>query len=97
MALSQKQHITPQDTDKVTALKQAGQQEVTDLNTLTGKEFDKAYMDAMVKDHQAALSTLDGFLTQVSNTKLKKFLEATKTHVAHHLDKAKLIQSKLAQ
>jgi len=97
MALSKKLQITPQDTDKVNSLKQAGQQEAKDLNALTDKDFDKAYMDDMVKDHEAALSTLDGFLQQVSNPKLKKFLEDTRTHVAHHLEKAKEIQSKLNQ
>jgi putative membrane protein len=97
MALSKKANITPQDTDAVNSLKQAGQQEAKDLDALTGKDFDKAYMDDMVKDHEAALSTLDNSLKQVSNPKLKKLLIDTKAHVAHHLEKAKEIQSKLDQ
>lgn len=84
MALSKKLNITPQDTDKVNSIKEAGQQEAKDLSALTGKEFDKAYMDNMVKDHEAALSTLDGFIPQAANPKLKKFLEDTKAHVTHH-------------
>ena len=96
MKISKKQDITPVDDQKVQDLKAQGQQETAALNPLTKTDFDKAYINDMVKDHEAALALLDGYLKEVANHKLKKHLEATRTHVQHHLDEAKKIQKELS-
>ena len=95
MDIAKKQNITPVDDQKATDLKTHGQQEASDLNKLTTTDFDKAYMNDMVMDHQAALTMLDECIKEVSNPQLKAQLKATRTHVQRHLDAAKKVQSKL--
>ncbi|RUR10990.1 DUF4142 domain-containing protein [Legionella sp. km772] len=96
LKISKKQDITPVDDQNVTDLKTQGQQEASDLNKLSSTDFDKAYINDMVKDHEAALTLLNGYLKEVTNPKLKKHLEDTTKHVQHHLDAAKKIQSQLS-
>jgi putative membrane protein len=65
------------------------------LNGLSGAEFDKAYMDAMVKDHQKAL---DAFTQEASSTTDAKFKAAVlhgKSVVAQHNRMADSLDPKL--
>ncbi len=93
--LSKKQDITPVDNKTANELKTQGQQETSDLTKLSNNDFNKAYINDMVNDHESALSLIDGFLKEVKNPKLKKHLEETRMHVQHHLDDAKKIQEQM--
>lgn len=65
------------------------------LNGLSGKDFDKEYMDAMVKDHTKAL---DAFTDEAKITKDAKFKAAVldgKSHVAAHKNMAYDLKKKL--
>src|SRR4029077_12350526 len=56
---------------------------------------DKAYMDAMVKDHEKDLAEFQEEAKTGSDPDVKKFAEDTAKVVQEHLDLAKEIQSKL--
>ncbi len=71
------------------------QKEWQKLNGLSGKDFDKEYMDAMVDDHGKAL---DAFTSEAKDTKDAKFKAAVikgKTHVAAHKNMAYDLKKKL--
>jgi putative membrane protein len=64
------------------------QKEIDKLNTLSGKDFDKEYIDDMVTDHAKAYSA---FSTEVKDTKDAKFKAAVikgKAVVAAHKNMA---------
>jgi predicted outer membrane protein len=88
--------ITPMDTKEVDALKVKGASELSMLVPLDGKEFEKAYMAAMIKNHQEVLAMIDNqLMPQASEKALKDHLKMTRDHVAMHLDKAKEIEKKI--
>lgn len=96
MQLAQKLAIKPESNEKSNEMKQEGEKKLTELKSLQGKEFDKAYMDSQVNMHSKVLSDLDNqLLTSAKNPELKAMLEKTRTAVSQHLDQAKKIQSTL--
>jgi putative membrane protein len=66
------------------------------MNTLKGSpgaDFDKAYIDAQVEQHQKFLNALnDKLLPNVKNADLKAYLNMIQPHVARHLKEAQGIQ-----
>jgi putative membrane protein len=56
---------------------------------------DKAYMDAMVKDHEKDLTEFQEEAKSGSDPDVKKFADDTAKMVQEHLDLAKQTQSKL--
>jgi putative membrane protein len=56
---------------------------------------DKAYMDAMVKDHEKDLAEFKEEASSGSDSDVKKFADDTAKMVQEHLDLAKEIQGKL--
>lgn len=71
------------------------QKELDKLNQLSGKDFDKEYIDQMVTDHSKALSA---FTKEAKDTKDKKFQAVViqdKTAVAAHKNMAYDLKKKL--
>ena len=71
------------------------QKELQKLNGLTGKDFDKEYVDQMVTDHSKAL---DAFTDEAKSTKISSFRAAVlkgKTRVAAHKNMAYDLKKKL--
>jgi putative membrane protein len=71
------------------------QNKADDLNKKTGKDFDRAYMKAMVDGHQ---STVDDFEKASKNTKdadVKAWVDKTLPTLKMHLDSAKAIRKSL--
>ena len=71
------------------------QKKTDDLNKKAGKDFDKAYMKAMVDGHQ---STVNDFEKASKNTKdadVKAWVDKTLPTLKMHLDSAKAIQKSL--
>jgi putative membrane protein len=61
-----------------------------------GDQFNKAYVDAMVSGHQAALNLIDHSLMKTAKSEdMKKFLTDTRATVADHLEHAKKLQEKM--
>jgi putative membrane protein len=63
------------------------------LESVSGSEFDKTYMQAMAEDHAKDLATVQSFEGQTTNTSLKNLLEhARKVIASHKKDADKLVQ-----
>jgi len=71
------------------------QRKIDDLNKKSGRDFDKAYMDAMVDGHQ---STVNDFEKASKNTKdadVKAWIDKTLPTLKMHLDSARAIKKAL--
>lgn len=97
MELAQKIKISPTENESVSLLREKGARELATLVPLTGEQFEKAYLDAMVKDHQQALTVIDGLRIGGKSDELQTHLTETRAHVAAHLDEATKLQQARAQ
>ncbi len=94
--LAAKAKITPAESAAAKTLKSDEQATLSTLKSQTGKDFDKAYMDAQVKTHRDVLNMIDNkLLPSAQNGDLKTMLTDARSHVATHLAKAEEIQQKL--
>ena len=67
------------------------------LEKKSGKDFDKAYIQTMVVDHQNALQAYQSASGKVQNAELKGFISKVEPVVSHHLQMAQqLSQSEKA-
>ncbi len=86
-------NVTPSDTKAVDALTVKGAGELATLVPLNGKDFETAYLDAMIKGHTEVLDMIDNKLMKTAkNEKLKSHLTETRALVAMHLEQAKKIK-----
>jgi putative membrane protein len=67
-----------------------------DLSKLTGREFDKKYIDAMVDEHQEAVNELEK-KSDADNMQVRQWASNTLPKVRQHLEHARQIQEKLDQ
>jgi len=96
--LVQKLKVLPQDNPTSQTLKAGGLKNVTQLKTLNGAEFDKAYIDHEVQYHQSVLDALDKTLIPgATNAELKALLEKTRPAFAAHFEHAKQVQASLGK
>src|SRR5690625_287196 len=58
-AIAARQNITPQPTNVSEQLESQAASTVQRLEGLSGNDFDRAYIDAMIESHQTALERLD--------------------------------------
>ncbi|MCF0069323.1 DUF4142 domain-containing protein [Dyadobacter sp. CY261] len=71
------------------------QKATADISSKNGKDFDKAYIDQMVKDHQKTVELFEDGQKNVKDPEIKAFIDKTlpvlKSHLEHvkTLDKAK--------
>jgi len=94
VALVTKLNVTPEDNDTSKQLKSGGDANLAKLEGLTGKAFDKEYIDHEVAYHQAVLDAIDKTLIpNAQNADLKALLVKVRPAIAAHLDMAKKIQS----
>ncbi|HEV2270692.1 MAG TPA: DUF4142 domain-containing protein [Steroidobacteraceae bacterium] len=97
VGLAQKLHLTPESNPTSASLKQGGEQNLATLRGLSGKAFDKAYIDHEVAYHQAVLDAVDKVLIpSAQNAQLKALLVKVRPAFVDHLHHAKMIQSTLA-
>lgn len=86
----------PVESGPVQAQKEKGQAELATLGALTGKAYETAYVDAMVKGHTEALAKLDNeLIPSASNEAVKAHLTEARGHVAAHLEQGKTLQASL--
>jgi putative membrane protein len=67
-----------------------------DLSKLSGRDFDKKYIDTMVDEHQEAVNELEK-KTDADNAQVRAWATKTLPKVRQHLDQAKQIQHSLDQ
>lgn len=85
--------LTGGDSDKLTA---EGKKALMKLGAMNGDAFATAYVNAMVKGHEAVLHMIDTQLMKTATTEeVKKFLTDTRAAVATHLEHAKKLQDKM--
>lgn len=88
----------PASTPEVQAMIDKGKAELDELGKKSGKEYETAYVEAMVKGHTEALSLIDTrLLTLASSGPVKNHLNATRDAVAKHLEEAKELQAEVAK
>ena len=94
--LAQKLKVTPQENDVSRELQQGADEARADLETKSGAEFDRGYMQREVEYHQAVLDALDqALIPNARNAELKALLEGVRPAFVAHLDRAKRIQGSL--
>jgi putative membrane protein len=96
--LVKKLNVKPQDNDTSTNLRKGGEQNVAKLKALSGKQFDKAYVDQEVAYHQAVIDAVDKtLLPSAKNAELKALIEKVRPALVQHRDHAKHLQSQLSK
>ena len=70
--------------EKVNATHQAM---IDKMSKLSGADFDKAYVPAMVKDHKKDIADFEAAEKHVKNAVLKKFIEDSVPVMKEHLEK----------
>ncbi|MDF2475909.1 MAG: outer membrane protein-like protein [Sphingobacterium sp.] len=89
-ALAQAKNIT------VPATVGAEQQKVKDdLAKKTGRDFDKAYIDEMVKDHEKDVKLFEDASKNLKDAELKAFVDKTLPTLRTHLEHSKSVKDKL--
>jgi putative membrane protein len=82
-------------TPEVQAMKDKGKSDLDTLGQKSGKEYETAYVDAMVSGHTEALALIDGRLLSLASTgPVKDHLMKTRDHVVMHLEEARKLQTK---
>jgi putative membrane protein len=89
VATQQRVQVTP-DTDAITDARE----ELTDLS---GAEFDRAYIDMMVEDHQSAVSEVEEKATDSANPEVQQWATRTLPTLREHLDRARQLQETLEE
>ena len=68
------------------------QKKIDDLNKKTGKDFDKAYIKAMVDGHESAVNDFEKASKNTKDADIKAWVDKTLPTLKMHLDSAKAIQ-----
>ncbi|HVW95438.1 MAG TPA: DUF4142 domain-containing protein [Mucilaginibacter sp.] len=67
----------------------------TDLAAKSGADFDKAYVDEMVKDHKEDISAFEEAAKKVTYPELQDFISSNLPVLRKHLDAIQKIQTKM--
>lgn len=73
------------------SLSEDSKDDVQKISRKQGADFDKAFMDKMVKDHEKTINDFKNELNDVHNTTLKQWIRNTIPTLEKHLDSAKAI------
>lgn len=65
------------------------------LEKLSGAEFDRAYMQEMVKDHEKDVSLFEQATRQVQDPELRAFADRTLPTLKQHLEQARSLQARV--
>ena len=96
MALAKKINLQEKQTETSMKMKEENLKEYNALSKLKGKQFDEAYMAAMVRNHKDARLKIDQSLVPYAkNPELKTMLMETQKKVEMHLDHAQKVESAL--
>jgi putative membrane protein len=97
MALAKKLNgPTPSATS--TSLESDAQNNTTTLESESGADFDKGYVDTQVKEHQAVLDLIDQqLLPNAKDANVKTFVTGVRAKVAMHLQHARELQAAMAK
>lgn len=71
------------------------QKKIDDLTRRSGADFDRAYINAMIEDHEADIKAFEKAAGQVTDAEVKSFINTTLPTLRMHLDSAKAIKKRL--
>ena len=63
-----------------------------ELAKLSGRDFDKRYLDEMIKDHEKGIDQLESKAEHADNPQIREWAGKTVLKMRNHLAKAKLVQ-----
>jgi putative membrane protein len=72
------------------------QSTVEELQQVSGEEFDQAYMDEMVSDHEDDVAAFEDYVENAQDEDLRAFAEETLPTLQEHLEMAKQIQEQVS-
>jgi putative membrane protein len=88
--------VTPEESDTSRGLTTSGEQARARLNGLSGKAFDRAYIDNEVAYHKLVIDALDKTLIpDAQNAELKQTLISVRPSFVAHLQHAEQLQASL--
>lgn len=88
--------IEPKESGISNSLATDGKHNLKSLGELQDRAFDKAFIDAMVKDHRDGLNLINTkLIPQTKNPQLQVFVEHFRNMVSDHLEKGQRIQRTL--
>ena len=88
--------VTPQDNAVSKQYVASAKETMKMLNSKSGKEFDKAYVDNEVTYHEAVIAAVNTVLIpQSQNAELKALLQKVVPILNTHLEHAKMVQKQL--
>ena len=98
IALAKKLGVTPQDNPTTQSLMSQASTTKEMLNSKSGADFDKAYIDNEVAYHKAAIDVVQNTLIpDATNPELKSLLESALPIFKGHLEHAEKIQAELSK
>jgi putative membrane protein len=89
--------ITPSENAVSQQLQSDAQNQLSTLQSMRGRDFDRDYVDAQIKAHNQALELIDRMIPNARNPQLKAALETTRPKIQEHLQEAERAQQKLQQ
>lgn len=96
VALATKLGVTPEDNETTQALLTRQKENLEKLNSLSGVEFDKWYVNNEVDYHKFAIGAVENILIpSATNQELKALLQSAVPNFKTHLEHAEMLQSKL--
>ena len=96
VALAKKLGVTPQDNPTTQSLLSGATETKAMLNSKTGADFDKAYVDNEVAYHKAAIDIVENTLIPATtNAELKALLQSALPLFKEHLAHAEMVQKGL--
>ena len=98
IALAKKLNVTPMDNATTQSLLSGAATTKAMLNSKTGADFDKAYIDNEVAYHEAAIGLVEGTLIpDATNPELKSLLQTALPIFKQHLEHAKMVQKQFTK
>ncbi|GAC1421548.1 MAG: DUF4142 domain-containing protein [Burkholderiaceae bacterium] len=95
-ALAKKTSMSPAESETSKMLKDDAAKNAATLKAANGTEFDKAYIDSQVRDHEKVLQSIDMILLPAAkDADLKALLQKVRPSVATHLEHAKTLQASM--
>ena len=76
-------------------MKAEHQENIDDLSKKSGEEFDKAYMDMMVKDHKEDINKFEDAQEDISDATIKQWVSSTLPVLKKHQQQAESIQEQI--
>jgi putative membrane protein len=91
-----KAKIEAEDSETSRHVKEEASTAISNLRDKKGAEFDRLYIDTMVRSHQDVLDTIDKkLMPDAQSSDVKAYVSGMRQHVVMHLSKAKEIQRKI--